>query len=98
MACFSRRRHEKGKLTAKSVKERLKDIKGDKTADEEGVALNARLKLLEQEKEACRRAKEAKTVARYEDRQTLRQAHRRRDQAAGGRGQMAGRAASRCGR
>jgi type I restriction enzyme M protein len=32
---------DKGKLTAKSVKDRLKDIKGDKTADEERVALPA---------------------------------------------------------
>lgn len=53
---------EKGKLTAKSVKDRLKDIKGDKTADEERVALSACLKLIEQEKEAADAAKEAKTA------------------------------------
>ena len=53
---------EKGKLTAKSVKERLKDIKGDKTADEERAALNACLKLIEQEKEASDAAKDAKTA------------------------------------
>ena len=53
---------EKGKLTAKSVKDRLKDIKGDKSADEERAALNACLKLIEQEKEAADAAKDAKTA------------------------------------
>jgi type I restriction enzyme M protein len=52
---------DKGKLTAKSVKDRLKDMKGDKTADEERAALNACLKLIEQEKEAADAMKEAKT-------------------------------------
>jgi type I restriction enzyme M protein len=51
---------DKGKLTAKSVKDRLKDIKGDKTANEERAALNACLKLIEQEKEASDAAREAK--------------------------------------
>jgi type I restriction enzyme M protein len=51
---------EKGKLTAKSVKDRLKDIKGDKMADEERTALTACLKLIEQEKQASDAAKEAK--------------------------------------
>jgi type I restriction enzyme M protein len=32
---------DKGKLTAKSVKDRLKDIKGDKTTDEERAEMNA---------------------------------------------------------
>lgn len=53
---------EKGRLTAKSVKDRLKDIKGDKAADEERAALNACLKLIEQEKVAADAAKEAKTA------------------------------------
>jgi type I restriction enzyme M protein len=53
---------EKGKLTVKSVKERLKEIKGDKTADEERATLNACLRLIEQEKEAADSAKEAKTA------------------------------------
>lgn len=53
---------EKGKLTAKSVKERLTDIKDDKTAIEERAALKACLKLIEQEKEAAGAAKEAKTA------------------------------------
>jgi type I restriction enzyme M protein len=52
---------DKGKLTAKSVKDRLKVIKGDKTADEERAALNASLKLIEQEKEAADAVKEVKT-------------------------------------
>jgi type I restriction enzyme M protein len=53
---------DKGKLTSKSVKERLKDIKGDKTAHEERVALAACLKLIEQEKDASDAAKEVKTA------------------------------------
>jgi type I restriction enzyme M protein len=53
---------EKGKLTAKSVKDRLKDIRGDQSADEERAALNACLKLIEQEKEAADAAKDAKTA------------------------------------
>lgn len=53
---------EKGKLTAKSVKDRLKDIKGDKMADEERAALNACLKLIEREKEAVEASKDAKTA------------------------------------
>ena len=53
---------EKGKLTAKSVKDRLKEIKGDKTADEERAALNACLSLIEQEKEASDAEKEMKTA------------------------------------
>ena len=53
---------DRGKLTAKSIKDRLKDIKGDKTVDEERAALNACLKLIEQEKEAADAAKEAKTA------------------------------------
>lgn len=62
---------EKGKLTAKSVKDRLKDIKVDKAADEERKALNACLKLIEQEKEAADAVQDAKialdkeTVKRY---------------------------------
>lgn len=61
---------EKGKLTAKSVKGRLKDIKGDKTAEEERVALNACLKLIAQEKEADDAVKEAKATL---DTKTLKQ-------------------------
>ena len=53
---------EKGKLTAKSVKDRLKDIRGDKTADEERGALNACLKLIEEEKIAADAVKAAKTA------------------------------------
>jgi type I restriction enzyme M protein len=53
---------EKGKLTVKSVKERLKDVKGEKMVDEERAALTACLKLLEQEKEASDAAREAKTA------------------------------------
>ncbi|MGF6230992.1 type I restriction enzyme M protein [Inquilinus ginsengisoli] len=52
---------EKGKLTAKSVKDRLKEIKGDTVADEERAALTACLHLIEQEKKASDAAKEANT-------------------------------------
>ncbi|MGC9271940.1 N-6 DNA methylase, partial [Acidiphilium sp.] len=40
---------DKGKLTAKSVKDRLKDIKGDRTAEEERTALQNCLRLIERE-------------------------------------------------
>jgi type I restriction enzyme M protein len=53
---------EKGKLTAKSVKERLKAIKSDKSANEERAALSVCLTLIEQEKEVSDAAKEAKTA------------------------------------
>ncbi len=59
---LSEAKTEKGKLTAKSVKERLKEIKGDKTADDERAALDACLKLIEQEKEASDAAKAAKAA------------------------------------
>ncbi|ACB96244.1 type I restriction-modification system subunit M [Beijerinckia indica] len=51
---------EKGKLTAKSVKDRLKEIKGYKAEDEERAVLNTCLKLIEQEKEAADAAKQAR--------------------------------------
>jgi type I restriction enzyme M protein len=53
---------DKGKLTAKSIKARLKDIVRDKTADEERAVLNARLNLIEQEIKASEDAKDAKTA------------------------------------
>lgn len=53
---------DKGKLTAKSVKDRIRAIKGEKTAEEERAALNACLKLIEQEKEASDAVREAKTA------------------------------------
>jgi type I restriction enzyme M protein len=51
---------DKGKLTAKSVKDRLKAIKGDKDATEERMALDGYLKLIEQESEAGRKVKDAR--------------------------------------
>lgn len=51
---------EKGVLTARSVKGRLKEIKGDKLADEERAALDACLNLIEQEMDASDAAKTAK--------------------------------------
>ena len=53
---------DKGKLTVKSVKDRLKEIKGDKTADEERAVLTACLKLIEHEKELSDAAKAAKVT------------------------------------
>ena len=62
---------DKGKLTAKSVKDRLKAIKGDKTANEERHALDMCLALLEKEATATKRVKDAQkeldalVMARY---------------------------------
>lgn len=52
---------DKGKLSAKSVKDRLKDIKGDKTTVDEQAQLKVCLDLIEKEKIASDAAKEAKT-------------------------------------
>jgi type I restriction enzyme M protein len=51
---------DKGKLTAKSVKERLKDIKNDKDADDERKALKDCLDLIDKVKESDDAAKKAK--------------------------------------
>jgi len=53
---------DKGKLTAKSVKDRLKDIKSDKDADDERAKLKECLDLLDKEKAASDAAKEAKAA------------------------------------
>jgi len=53
---------DKGKLTAASVKARLKAIKADPDAEEERAALNAYLKLLEQEAAAKKQAKDAQSA------------------------------------
>ena len=53
---------DKGKLTAASVKARLKAIKNDLGAEEEHAALNACLKLLEQEAAAKKQAKDAQSA------------------------------------
>ncbi|HQT86854.1 MAG: type I restriction endonuclease subunit M [Acidiphilium sp. 37-64-53] len=53
---------DKGKLTAKSVKDRLKEIKGDRTAEDERVALQNCLRLIEREKAAADAAKAARTA------------------------------------
>ena len=50
---------DKGKLSAKSVKDRLKAIKHDKEALEEQAALEAYLVLIEQEAAAAKKVKEA---------------------------------------
>jgi type I restriction enzyme M protein len=49
---------DKGKLTAKSVKDRLKAIKGDKEAKDEVIALEAYAALIEQEAAASKAVKE----------------------------------------
>lgn len=51
---------DRGKLTAKSVRDRLKDIKGDKTTFEEQAQLKACLDLIEKQKEASDAANESK--------------------------------------
>jgi type I restriction enzyme M protein len=53
---------DKGKLTAKSIKDRLKEIKGQKNSEEESEALLQCLDLIEKEKQASDAVKEAKTV------------------------------------
>jgi type I restriction enzyme M protein len=50
---------DKGKLNAKSVKDRLKALKNDKEAAEEQAALEAYLALIEQESVAAKKVKEA---------------------------------------
>ena len=50
---------ERGKLTAKSLKDRLKAIKSDPDADEERTALQTHLALIEQEAAAAKKVKEA---------------------------------------
>ena len=62
---------DKGKLTAKSVKERLKAIKHDKDATDENKVLEAYLDLIEQEAVASKKVKDAqkaldaKVAAKY---------------------------------
>jgi type I restriction enzyme M protein len=62
---------DKGKLTAKSVKDRLKAIKGEKDADDERQALEGYLALIERESEAGKKVKDAqkaldaKVAAKY---------------------------------
>jgi hypothetical protein len=62
---------DKGKLTAKSVKDRFKEIKGGKDAADERKALDAYLALIEQEASAGKRVKDAlkafntKVTAKY---------------------------------
>ena len=62
---------EKGKLTAKSIKDRLRDIKGDDEFADDQKTLEAYLRLLEQESEASKKVKDAtktldaKVTAKY---------------------------------
>ena len=62
---------EEAKITAKSVKDRLKVIKGDKEADDERKMLDAYAALIEQEADASKKAKgaqkvlDAKVAAKY---------------------------------
>jgi len=50
---------DKGKITAKSVKDRLKETKGDKQAGDERQALEACLGLIEQEAAVAKKVKDA---------------------------------------
>lgn len=64
-------KNDKGKLTVKSVKERLAETKGDKKAADERTLLNEYLSLTEEEADAGARAKDvhktldAKVTAKY---------------------------------
>jgi type I restriction enzyme M protein len=53
---------EKGKLTAKSIKDRIKDIRRDREAAEELAMLNDFLALIDAEKAASDAVKEAQTI------------------------------------
>ncbi|MDP2816267.1 MAG: hypothetical protein Q8O19_06270, partial [Rectinemataceae bacterium] len=53
---------DKGKLTAKSVKERLKDISADKDAAEERKVLEKYLDLIEEEATAGKKLKDAQRI------------------------------------
>lgn len=87
---------DKGKLSAKSVKDRLRDIKGDKTTVDEQAQLKACLDLIEKEKEASDAAKEAKVAL---DTKTLKQYTKLTEAESKQlpcRGQMAGGPGGRC--
>lgn len=56
---FAEARNERGKLTAKGIKDRLKAIKSDPDAADERTALQAQLALIEQEAAAAKKVKDA---------------------------------------
>ena len=56
---FAEARNERGKLTAKGIKDRLKAIKSDAEAADERTALQAQLALLEAEAAAAKKVKDA---------------------------------------
>ena len=56
---FAEARNERGKLTAKGIKDRLKAIRSDPEANEERAALQAQLALIEQEAAAAKKVKDA---------------------------------------
>ncbi len=85
-------KNDKGKLTKVSVKARLTEIKHDKDAADERKLLNAYADLIEQEAAASKAVKDAQKALDTQGRRPIRQAHRGRDQDAGGGRQMARRA------
>jgi type I restriction enzyme M protein len=56
---FAEARNERGKLTAKGIKDRLKAIRSDPEAADERTALQAQLALIEQEAVAAKKVKDA---------------------------------------
>jgi type I restriction enzyme M protein len=56
---FAEARNERGKLTAKGIKDRLKAIKSDPEAADERTALQAQLALIEAEAAAAKKVKDA---------------------------------------
>ncbi|MCR4312048.1 MAG: type I restriction endonuclease subunit M, partial [Candidatus Uhrbacteria bacterium] len=70
-ALLAEAKTDKGNLTAKSVKERLKAIKDENDADDERTMLEGYMALLEQQTEASKKVKEAqkaldaKVVSKY---------------------------------
>ena len=83
---------ERDKVNKANVTERLKEIKGDKDAEDEAAALNDWLKLNNEEADLKKRIKEAEACARRPSLRPVSEAHRVRDQDAGGGRQMARRA------
>ena len=80
------------KVNKANVTARLKEIKGDKEAKDEAAVLNDWLKLNADEADLKKRLKDAEAALDAKALRPLSQAHRGRDQDAGGGRQMARRA------
>ena len=79
-----------GKFTSKGIKDRLKEIKGQRAFDEEREVLQGFLTLLERATEAGQKRQCRAVGAGSQGGGEVSEAQRKRDQAPGGRRQMAG--------